>query len=194
MKDTRESIIEGARVVFAQKGFRATIKDIAKAAGLSSPSLVFWYFKDKEQLLLAVAFAASPFSHIDELLHSQKTADPLTQLELVANAYLEAYTDSLERQILFQLVGNSTSNFEIRQVLQQQISSVISGQVAPLIQRGQTSGQICRYLDAEFLAQAFLGTLYALVTRWEVNGHLPWSKETMIHQVMGLLRCQDVAQ
>jgi AcrR family transcriptional regulator len=155
---------------------------------------VFWYFKDKEQLLLAVAAAASPFSHIDEIVQAQKNADPISQLQYVADAYLEAYTNSLERQILFQLVGNSTAVPEIRQLLQQQVSSVISGQVTDLIQRGQMKGEICSRLDAEFLAQSFLGTLYSLVTRWEVNGHLPWTRETAVAQLMGLLQCKNTIQ
>ena len=117
MKPTRNSIVQGARVAFAQKGFRATIKDVAKAAGITSPSLVFWYFKDKEELFMEVVTAATPFAHIHHLATSQPRGDPLEQLKEIAHAYLDAYADPLERQVLFQLIGNSSANEAVRQIL-----------------------------------------------------------------------------
>ncbi|RIV18599.1 TetR/AcrR family transcriptional regulator [Alicyclobacillaceae bacterium I2511] len=189
MKDTKESIIEGARIVFAQKGFRTTIKDIAKAAGLASPSLVFWYFKDKQQLLLEVASTASPLSHFENSGVFQPTVDPLEQLQTIGTAYLQIYSDPLERQILFQLIGNSAASLEIRQVLQQQVATVITHSITECIVRGQQSKEICSHLDPEFLGQSFFGTLYSLVTRWEVDGYLPWTPEALVRQLVTLLRC-----
>jgi len=44
----RQRILDGALEVFASKGFeKATIKDIAAAAGVGSPALIYHYFKDK---------------------------------------------------------------------------------------------------------------------------------------------------
>lgn len=44
----RQQILDGALDVFASKGFeKATIKDIAAAAGIGSPALIYHYFKDK---------------------------------------------------------------------------------------------------------------------------------------------------
>lgn len=60
-KDDRESeqrrqqIIAGALQVFSSKGFdRASNRDIADAAKMSSPSLIYYYFKNKEDLLYQV--------------------------------------------------------------------------------------------------------------------------------------------
>ncbi len=51
-EERRQQIIDGALRVFADKGFeRATNKDIALAAGINSPGLIYHYFKDKASLL-----------------------------------------------------------------------------------------------------------------------------------------------
>lgn len=60
--DRRQKILDAAMAEFAAKGFTgATIKSIARAAGLSAPSLIYWYFPTKEELFQAVLQAHSPF-------------------------------------------------------------------------------------------------------------------------------------
>jgi len=47
----RAQIVDAALHVMAEHGFRgASIKRIAQHAGLKSPALIYWYFKDKEAL------------------------------------------------------------------------------------------------------------------------------------------------
>jgi AcrR family transcriptional regulator len=51
----RQQIIDGALQVFSTKGFEeATNKDIARAAKIGSPGLIYHYFKDKSDLLRQV--------------------------------------------------------------------------------------------------------------------------------------------
>jgi len=53
--ERREQILRGALKAFAEKGFDAvTNKEIAKAAGLASPGLIYHYFDSKLSLLRAV--------------------------------------------------------------------------------------------------------------------------------------------
>lgn len=60
--ERRIQILRAAFDEFASKGFKgATIKSIAKAAGLQSPSLIYWYFPTKEDLFQAVISELSPF-------------------------------------------------------------------------------------------------------------------------------------
>jgi TetR/AcrR family transcriptional regulator len=57
----REQIIQAALRVFAQYGFhKATLKRIAAEAKLKSPALIYWYFKDKDELVKAVMLTLSP--------------------------------------------------------------------------------------------------------------------------------------
>jgi AcrR family transcriptional regulator len=57
----RQQIIDGALHVFASKGFeKATNKDIAKAASIGSPGLIYHYFKDKTDLFRQVLEERAP--------------------------------------------------------------------------------------------------------------------------------------
>ena len=59
--DRREQILGAAFEEFSAKGFKgATIKSIARAAGLQSPALIYWYFSDKEALFREVLGAKVP--------------------------------------------------------------------------------------------------------------------------------------
>src|SRR5260370_7036974 len=58
----RAQIVEAALHVMAEHGFRgASIKRIAKHAGLKSPALIYWYFKDKQALFDAMLEEMAPF-------------------------------------------------------------------------------------------------------------------------------------
>src|SRR5215212_8914034 len=71
----RQQIFEAALRVFSREGFhKATIKLIAREANLKSPSLIYWYFKDKFELLQAILAEASPLI--------RQAADPGQLLEL----------------------------------------------------------------------------------------------------------------
>ncbi|MHB1627613.1 MAG: TetR/AcrR family transcriptional regulator [Bacilli bacterium] len=184
-KTTKEQILEGARIVFANQGFHATVKEIAKAAGLASPSLVFWHFGDKDQLLMEVATRSSPFSHIAALLDHGPAESVREWLEDVARCYLEGYRDSVERRVFLQIVGHAPSMPALRAMLSKQLTDTIANRLTKIIEREQRSGVIRANADPEFLAQSFLGTLYALITRWEVEGRLPWTEDVIVKQLVG---------
>src|SRR6266481_10111121 len=58
----RAQIVDAALHVMAEHGFRgASIKRIAQHAGLKSPALIYWYFKDKEALFEAMLEEMAPF-------------------------------------------------------------------------------------------------------------------------------------
>jgi AcrR family transcriptional regulator len=53
--DRRAQILNAAFEEFSAKGFKgATIKSIARVAGLQSPALIYWYFPDKQALFREV--------------------------------------------------------------------------------------------------------------------------------------------
>jgi TetR/AcrR family transcriptional regulator, mexJK operon transcriptional repressor len=72
-EERRQQIIDGALAVFADKGFeKATNKDIAEAAGINSPGLIYHYFKDKTDLFFQVLEQRAPVLQLlrnaDELM------------------------------------------------------------------------------------------------------------------------------
>ncbi|MDQ6693604.1 MAG: TetR/AcrR family transcriptional regulator [Chloroflexota bacterium] len=60
-ENKRQQIIRGALEAFASKGYeRATNRDIAVAAKIGSPGLIYHYFKDKTDLFKQVVEAGAP--------------------------------------------------------------------------------------------------------------------------------------
>src|ERR1700694_5164873 len=58
----RAQILDAAVHVIAARGFRgASIKRTAERAGLKSPALIYWYFKDKQALFEAMLEQMAPF-------------------------------------------------------------------------------------------------------------------------------------
>jgi AcrR family transcriptional regulator len=63
--DKRQQIIEGALEVFSNHGFhKASIKMIAKAAGIKSSALIYHYFADKKALLEAIMREQTPIGNL----------------------------------------------------------------------------------------------------------------------------------
>src|SRR5213594_4272320 len=85
----RQQIIDGALHIFAKKGFeKATNKEIAEAAGIGSPGLIYHYFKDKGDLFRQVmeqrATVLQLLNRGDEIM----TMAPREALMLFGNAFL----------------------------------------------------------------------------------------------------------
>jgi TetR/AcrR family transcriptional regulator len=87
--DRRQQILEAAFAEFANKGFKgATIKSIAQAAGLQSPSLIYWYFPTKEDLLQAVFLSRVPLMQIATDPGPLLERPPEEVLPILAQSYL----------------------------------------------------------------------------------------------------------
>src|SRR3954452_21364568 len=85
----RAQILDAAMHVMAEHGFRgASIKRIAERAGLKSPALIYWYFRDKQALFEAVLRRMAPF--LDAVARAEGSLDdpPEKVLPLVANGFL----------------------------------------------------------------------------------------------------------
>jgi AcrR family transcriptional regulator len=66
--DKREQILEGALEVFSTHGFhKASIKLIAKAAGIKSSALIYHYFADKKAVLEAIISERTPFRQLPKM-------------------------------------------------------------------------------------------------------------------------------
>jgi TetR/AcrR family transcriptional repressor of mexJK operon len=64
-QDRRQQILEGALHVFSEQGYhKASIKEIAKAAGIKSSALIYHYFADKKAVLGAIIEEMTPFADI----------------------------------------------------------------------------------------------------------------------------------
>jgi AcrR family transcriptional regulator len=94
VSDKREEIIEKAIEIFCKKGFtRASIIDIAKAAGLGKSSFYF-YFKDKEDLFIECLahLGRVLLSKEKEVNNSQNEQDVVSTQRIAASLYFNYFS------------------------------------------------------------------------------------------------------
>jgi AcrR family transcriptional regulator len=78
--------------VFSTKGFhKATNKDIAEAAGGISPGLIYWYFKDKEDLFVSIIRERAAIFELAEHPERVMELPPREGLALIGRTYLSVF-------------------------------------------------------------------------------------------------------
>ena len=97
----REDILEAALEVFSEGGYaNATTKEIARAAGLRSPALLYWYFDSKEDLLRATFLRYAPVLEATTGSSEPSTdVPPEVALPAVAHLALRFFTDERVRRV-----------------------------------------------------------------------------------------------
>ncbi|HEY3333376.1 MAG TPA: TetR/AcrR family transcriptional regulator [Capsulimonadaceae bacterium] len=168
--DRRKQIIAGALRVFSTKGYlTATNKEIALAAGINSPGLIYHYFEDKAALLRAVIETYAPPVKMavsaDGLL--SETLDG--GLTLFARAYFSMMGDDDICAGLRVLIGEALRDQGFAKVL---------GDIAPLrmislitlfLERKRADGAlVCD--DCETAAWSFVGGLFVHVFARNILG------------------------
>lgn len=110
----RQQIIDGALTVFAAKGFeKATNQEIARAAGIGSPGLIYHYFENKTDLLhQAVISRSTTFRSVvnDDALMDMA---PHEALRLIASTYLTTLNDPTNLSVFRVIVGEAARNPDV---------------------------------------------------------------------------------
>src|ERR1041384_7972330 len=89
-EERRQQIIDGALTVFAAKGFEtATNKDIAEAAGIGSPGLIYHYFKDKSDLFRQVLEQRAPVLQLLNRGETMMELPPREALTLFGTTFIQ---------------------------------------------------------------------------------------------------------
>lgn len=104
----RQQIIDGALEVFSSKGFeKATNKDIADAARIGSPGLIYHYFKDKADLLYQVIEQRAPVLQL--IAHPGALMDlpPREALTLFARTFLKVRENRAALPLIKLLIGET---------------------------------------------------------------------------------------
>lgn len=110
-----ESVLKSAATVFALRGYqRASIRDVARAAGMSVAGL-YYYCKSKEELLFAVCYHS-----FDVLLRSLRrslsdVSDPTEQLRVFILNHFEYFLTHVEAmKVVSHEAGMLTGEFDAR--------------------------------------------------------------------------------
>jgi AcrR family transcriptional regulator len=165
----RQQIIDGALHVFSKKGFeKATNKDIAAAAGIGSPGLIYHYFKDKSDLFRQVVEERAP---VLQLLMSRGEAmmdlPPRQALMLFADAFIKTMENRGALPLFKLLLGESLRQPAVAKML----NSIGPGRGFAFLTRylaQQMEAGTLRRMDPGAATRCFLGPLMIFVLSREV--------------------------
>ena len=155
----RERILEMALRLFVARGYDGiSMREIADACGLSKAGL-YYHFKDKEDLFLAIMEGS-----LDELEQLTRQA---AQLPGGARAQVTHFVELLftqlpaERREVIRLASQDMIKVspEQRAVFNQQYQQRFLGQVAGLLRAGVERGEL-RPLDPDLAVWGLLGLMY----------------------------------
>jgi AcrR family transcriptional regulator len=157
--DRRTQILEAAFEEFSAKGFKgATIKSIARAAGLQSPALIYWYFPDKEALFREVLESRIPVL--------RAVRDPAVLLDLppeevlpsIAKRYLSTFDNRATQRMARLLLGEAMRRSEVADIFGNAVIKRVLGFLTSYMARQVELGKL-RPHDVRASARAFIGML-----------------------------------
>jgi len=153
-------ILAAALRLFAERGYTATsLEDVAAAAGVTKGT-IYYYFRNKETLLLRLAEAGDR-ERVDELeaLVRDNPGSASAQLSLLIRKGFAEPTDEAQRQlhiVYLALHSDAPRLFAraIRKTLMRGWAIIVR-----LIERGKAAGEFRRDADAETAARVFTSGL-----------------------------------
>jgi AcrR family transcriptional regulator len=164
----RQQIIDGALEVFAEKGFeKATNKDIAEAAGIGSPGLIYHYFKDKGDLFRQVLEQRAPVLQLLNRGDSLMDLPPREALTLFGNVFLETLANRQATSLFRLILGEAVR----RPIVAEMLNTVGPGRGFAFLSRylaRQMDAGALRRADPGAAARCFVGPLLAYVMTREV--------------------------
>jgi AcrR family transcriptional regulator len=166
--DRRQQILEAALKVFSIKGFhKATNKDIAQAAGGISPGLIYWYFKDKEDLLLSIIRERAAIFQLAEHPERLMELPPREGLALIGRTYLSVFKVPGNVALFRILIGEALRFPQIAEMFYKQAASRFLGLLSQYLQHQVALGRL-RPHDTSIAARSFLGMFVVNVVAREI--------------------------
>ncbi|MGD1026510.1 TetR/AcrR family transcriptional regulator [Candidatus Binatus soli] len=153
-QDSRDEILKAAMQLFANRGFHETsMSEVAREARVSK-ALIFWHFKTKEELFVAVLNRLLEPYFID--FAEEAAMDERAQIEKLAESYLSFVRDNASSVRFF--LAQMLHDERLSESLNDQVLKLYSGYRAMLVEliaRAQQKG-ICTRRTAPESAAAFL--------------------------------------
>lgn len=189
-EDRPREILAAALTVFARRGYNATrLDDIAAAAGVTKGT-IYYYFKNKDDLLLRLS-AAGDREEIAKLeaLIRDATGPVSAQLRMVMRKGFCEPTEEARRlmQVVFLDLHTAAPKLFARSVH----NTLVEGWalIAKLIERGKATGEFRRDADAEVAVRIFTSGLI-LQQLWRGTTGLdkldPFDKDRMVDSAIEL--------
>jgi AcrR family transcriptional regulator len=164
-EERRTQIIESALNVFARQGFADTrMDDVAAESGLSK-GLLYWYFKSKDEIVVAIA----DLLFGGELCKMQNLpCDGLSASQCLMN-FLETFIADMGvmlkiAPVIYEFYSLAFRNQAVRLVMKKFLRMFVDI-VEPIIQKGMDSGEFAPG-EARAMALAIGATLEGTLLLW----------------------------
>ncbi|HVW99882.1 MAG TPA: TetR family transcriptional regulator [Candidatus Babeliaceae bacterium] len=170
--DKRETILNAAMDLFAQKGFEGTsVREIAAQAQVN-PAMISYYFESKEKMLeQLIEHKTSYLRGIFEGLINNPSLTQMEKMEVV----IESYVDRMSGSPRFSHIIHRELSLEKRERLKEGISGVLLKNfyaATSIIETGIQSGEF-NEVDAELTMVTLIGAVNYL-----------FSSETMCRKIL----------
>ena len=164
----RAQIVDAALHVMAEHGFRgASIKRIAEHAGLKSPALIYWYFKDKEALFEAMLEEMAPFLGVVANAEHLLDEPPEIVLPQLTNGFLKTVQQPVIGRFVRVLLSEAARHPSVAAFFAQRGPLVVVNFLERYLARQIEMGRL-RAHDPRAGARAFMGMLVVYVLGREV--------------------------
>jgi AcrR family transcriptional regulator len=155
--DRRAQILDAAFEEFSEKGFKgATIKGIARAAGLQSPALIYWYFPDKEALFREVLGSKIPVVRAVTEPDGLMDLPPEEVLPRIGRAYFAF--EKIDKRALKLVIGEAIRRPEVAEMFVRSGPRRVLDFLKLYLERQIERGRL-RPHDVRSSARAFIGML-----------------------------------
>ncbi len=175
---TRQKVLDAARALFAERGYEpATIRDIAKGAGMSTGA-VFANFQDKAELFEAVL--AEDLARLGETLRAAAARESTLRGRLLA-ALTAAYHGSLEQLPLVQaVVARSWFQPVAAEMRTREAIKPVTSVVLEALQAGVREGELRQDADVRLLSDLIYAAFLSNYRRAAYDG---WNMEQLDAQL-----------
>jgi AcrR family transcriptional regulator len=186
-EERRSQILEAAMKVFAKKGFKgATNKDIANAAGVS-PGLIYFYFKNKEDLLFEILAQRLAPGNFPLPLEHMQMFPPEQVLTMIAHYGLSRLDNQATVNIIRILVGEILYSEPFRATANANVNLLLET-LARYLESQMEQGRL-RRADPLLCAQTFLAGMVASLIRRQLLGDakmLSYTTDEIADTVVGI--------
>jgi AcrR family transcriptional regulator len=164
-EERRAQIIESAIKVFARDGFANTrMDDVAAESGVSK-GLLYWYFKSKEEIIIAIADLL--FS--DEFRKMQKLSIEGQTARACLESFLDIFIEDLRRilkvaPVIYEFYALAFRNALVRKVMQEYLGRFVAI-LEPIVEHGMQTGEFTPG-DARQTTIAISATLEGTLLLW----------------------------
>lgn len=160
----REAIVAAAAKLFSERGFTgASNREIARAAGIS-PGLIYWYFRDKDELFMNVLEHLFPLQHLEIPTRSADRISIEELLQDVGTQFMSIMTQpnvqQLMRLALSELIRFPDLRRGVGEMMARQAISRLADELELRIKRGEIGP-----VNPQLAAQSFFGSMVGFILR-----------------------------